>query len=574
MADPLIPGQSGDRLVLSAVRHGGAWTALFAVASVLGAATELVLPLLLGGAVDALLGQSEVRRWLIAAVAAVLLIAAADALEDWSAGMASARATAALRSRLSRHMLALDLTVARRYQPGDLVARLATQSSDAGQAAIPAVRAATTAIPTVGSLAMLTVIDVWLGVTFGAGLALLGVLLRRHVRDGTDAALRYQSAQADIADAMVEALAGARTIAAAATAEREITRVLKPLPDLGLHGRRAWRALARSSAGAAVVAPLLHLSIVAVGGGALAVDRISPGQLLAALQYAALGAGLGAIVAVLNQLTRVRAGCRRVVEVLAAPVRRYGTGRLPAGPGRLVLNDVTVRAGRAVLLDRVTLTVPGGSTVAVVGHSGAGKSTFAAVAARLIEPEPGGAVTLDGVALAALSRRELRRAVGVAFERPHLLGDTVADAIASGQPDPTPQTVRAAARAARMDTVIDRLPDRYDTAVKDIALSGGELQRLGLARASHAGRLLVLDDATSSLDTVTEYDLERLIVGRADRRTRLVVTHRASTASRADLVVWLVAGRLRGYGPHRVLWRRRAYRALFQPGRAPVGGTP
>jgi ATP-binding cassette subfamily B protein len=125
------------------------------------------------------------------------------------------------------------------------------------------------------------------------------------------------------------------------------------------------------------------------------------------------------------------------------------------------------------------------------------------------------------------------------------------------------ERVRAAARAARIDAVIERLPDGYDTGLAGTPLSGGEIQRLGLARALGAGRVLVLDDATSSLDTVTEHEVGRALLDAADRRTRVVVTHRAGTAARADLVAWLDHGRVRGYAAHRELWAEPEYRALL-----------
>ncbi|MGW0898784.1 ATP-binding cassette domain-containing protein, partial [Streptomyces goshikiensis] len=167
-----------------------------------------------------------------------------------------------------------------------------------------------------------------------------------------------------------------------------------------------------------------------------------------------------------------------------------------------------------------------------------------------------------------------RREVGHAFERPALFGEGVAAAIAFGSgPAPAPESVRAAARAAGADAFVRRLPQGYDTALADAPLSGGELQRLGLARAfCRAGRLLILDDATSSLDTLTAREVERALAHDVRPGTRLVVAHRISSASRADLVVWLDAGRVRATGPHAQLWRDPAYRAVFGAGTEPGGG--
>jgi ATP-binding cassette subfamily B protein len=122
--------------------------------------------------------------------------------------------------------------------------------------------------------------------------------------------------------------------------------------------------------------------------------------------------------------------------------------------------------------------------------------------------------------------------------------------------------VGAAARAAHAHEFVSRLPDGYDTPLAEAPMSGGEAQRLGLARAWPAQRVLVLDDATSSLDMVTEMQIAQALT-EPRGRTRLIVTHRAATAARADLVVWLEAGRLRGVGPHARLWCDPDYRAVF-----------
>ncbi|NUP01050.1 MAG: ATP-binding cassette domain-containing protein, partial [Nonomuraea sp.] len=206
------------------------------------------------------------------------------------------------------------------------------------------------------------------------------------------------------------------------------------------------------------------------------------------------------------------------------------------------------------------LTIPGGTITAVVGRSGSGKSLLAVLAGRLADPERGD-VLLDGVPLRDLTRDALRSAVGYAFERPVLVGDTIADALTP----PAGAAVGEAAEAARADAFVRRLPAGYDTPLAEAPMSGGERQRLGLARAFAQGeRLLVLDDATSSLDTVTEREVGRALTDDPRGRTRLVAAHRVATAARADQVVWLDEGRVRAVGPHHVLWRDPAYRAVFQ----------
>jgi ATP-binding cassette subfamily B protein len=302
------------------------------------------------------------------------------------------------------------------------------------------------------------------------------------------------------------------------------------------------------------------VAVLAVGGLQLVSGRITAGELFAASQYAVLGAGLGNLTGVLGEIARAKAGVHRAAEVLSIESIAHGTLPIPAGPGQLTFDGVSVVAGGNVLLDNVNLALPGGVTVAVVGPSGAGKSVLAAIAARLRDPSTG-QVSLDGVPLQAVSRRALRSAVGCAFERPQLVGRTIGEAIA---PDAiSPIRTLAAARATHAHDFVSRLPDGYFTSLRRAPMSGGERQRLGLARAWSASRLLVLDDATSSLDTATERQISRTLTEDRHHRTRLIVTHRPATAARADLVVWLDRGQVRAVAPHADLWHNTSYREVF-----------
>jgi ATP-binding cassette subfamily B protein len=323
----------------------------------------------------------------------------------------------------------------------------------------------------------------------------------------------------------------------------------------------------RISAQDAVIVSLLEIAVLAVAGVELAHGRISPGELLAASQYVLLGTALGGtVIGALNRLARSRAAAGRIAEVLGEPAPESGTRPLPAGGGRLEYRDVTVRHGDQVLVERVNLSVPAGALVGVVGPSGSGKSLLARLAGRLLDPDEG-EVLLDGVPLPEIDPAELRREVGFGFENPTLLGETVAEAIAFGGRTPSSAEVVAAAKAARADGFIRRMPAGYDTPLAEAPMSGGEAQRIGLARTfAHAGRVLVLDDVASSLDTVTEHQISEVLAGALSDRTRIVIAHRASTAARMDLVVWLDGGRVRAKGPHHTLWRDPAYRALFEPG--------
>jgi ATP-binding cassette subfamily B protein len=545
-------------------RHGWGWLPLIGLTATAGTLTTLALPAVLGHVVDTMVTGAEAGRWL-GVTAALIVVAVASEIVGAFAGTACVAGTTAwLRNRLVRHVLAIGPAGARRFDAGDLVSRVSGSAVDAAQAGPSLVTIVTAVLPPVGSVILLALIDIWLAVAFLGGLALVAVVLRAFTRRSADVLVSYQQTQARIASRLAESVAGARTIAAAGTVDRELSRVLQPLPELRRWGSQTWRVLSRTGAQAAFVGPLVLVAVLSVGGLGLVGGRISAGELFAASQYAVLGAGLGGLTGIFGRLARARAGVRRTAEILAVDQIRYGSCPLPDGPGRLELCGVTARAGDTTLLDGVDLVLPGGAAVAVVGRSGAGKSVLGAIAARLREPDAG-EVRLDGVPLHRLGRETLRAAVGCAFERPVLVGETVADAIGLGLPI---DRVRAAARATHAHEFVSRLPDGYDTPLTRAPMSGGEAQRLGLARAWPAGRLLVLDDATSSLDMVTEMQISLTLTedhptGHHGRRTRLIVTHRAATAARADLVVWLEAGQVRAVAPHHELWQNADYRAVF-----------
>ncbi|MFI9802819.1 ABC transporter ATP-binding protein [Streptomyces sp. NPDC052301] len=555
--------EAARRLAQQVLRHTGARVAALAAVSTTATAAGLVLPALLGHTLDLLLARAPATRWIACCAGVVLLLTVLDACAGYVTGTADAHATAWLRRRVTGHVLSLGPRAAARFGAGDLVARLVGSAAQAGTApgALAALLAALAG--PVGGVVALALLDPWLAAVFLAGAPVLALLLRAVARDTSSCAADYQRVQGRIAAALAEAVGGHRTIRAAGAEDRETARILAPLPELSGAGHRMWRVQGRAAARAVTVAPLLNLGVLAVAGLLLARHRLSVGEVLAASRYAALATGVGVLVGQLAALARARAAAGRLAEVRAEQAPGHGTRRLPPGPGRLELRGVTARRGGRTVLDGIDLVVPGGTTLAVVGRSGTGKSLLAEVAGRLADPEAG-EVLLDGVPLTDLTHDALRGAVACAFERPALLGTTIEDTIAFGLTAPSPAEVRSAARLAHADDFVRRLPDGYATRRTDAPRSGGETQRLGLARAfAHGGRLLILDDALSSLDTVTEHRIAASLLAPGTGRTRLLIAHRTTTAARADAVAWLDGGRVRAVGAHRELWRDAEYRAVF-----------
>ncbi|MFI7131770.1 ABC transporter ATP-binding protein [Nonomuraea sp. NPDC050153] len=552
--------RAGDRLVIGTVRRGGPWPAVLAVTAVVGAAGELAVPYLVGRTVDTfVLRRPDGTFWLILCACAVAAVVLCESLGVWARGACGAFAAARLRLGVLRHVLGAGPAATRRFPEGELVTRAGLNAEEAGRAPETVTGALALLVPTAGALVALTLIAPVLTLTLGAGIVAILLVLRAFLRATTVISGGYQEVQGDIAARLVDAMEGARTIAAAGSAAQEARRVLEPLPRLRAHGMSLWRANAGAAVQSGLVVPLLEVAVLIVGGFMLASGRLTVGELYAAARYAVLGASLSTSLGFVGGLARARAAAGRVAEVLELPPVTHGTRTLPAGPGTVEFRDVAVDG-----LTVGDLTLPGGSVTAVVGRSGSGKSLLAALAGRLTDPERG-AVLLDGVPLPELPREELRSAIGYAFERPVLVGETVGEAITTA----AGPSAAEAAEAARADTFIRRLPLGYGTPLREAPMSGGERQRIGLARAFARGeRLLVLDDATSSLDTVTEREVGRALTTGRRGRTRLIAAHRLATAARADQVVWLEGGRVRARGPHHVLWQDPAYRAVFQ------GATP
>ncbi|MCB5183059.1 ATP-binding cassette domain-containing protein [Streptomyces antimicrobicus] len=574
----------------------------------MSAGAALAEPAVLGHTLDLLLaGSPAAPAWTALCAALIAADLVLDAAAARLTGTVGARSTAWLRRRALARVLAAAPHQAARFPAGDLATRLTAHAAEAGTVPATAAAGAVALLPPLGAVVALCLIDPWTALAFLSGVPVLLALLRAFARDTAAGVGRYQRIQLDLARRLAEALGGARTIAAAGTADRERERILRTLPQLSAEGHLMWRSYGGTVARSSALLPVLLYAVVAVAGFRLAAGALGVGDLVAATRYAALATGLGAATGALAAVVRGRTAARRTCELLALPELRQGTARLPSpraggpAPGALDLHDVTVVRGGAPVLHGVTLHLPGGTHAVVVGASGSGKSTLADVAGRLTAPDHG-RVLLDGVPLEDLDPAELRREVAYAFARPVLLGGTVGEALALGQsPPPDPGTVRAAARAARADAFVTTLPRGYDTPVADAPLSGGEVQRLGLARAfCRTGRLLVLDDATSSLDTVTAREVDRALADRAladrplnDRAsfgvrpsgerpsgaprpgTRLTVAHRVTTAARADVVVWLEEGRVRAVGRHRELWQHPDYRAVFaaEPARRHSGAA-
>jgi ATP-binding cassette subfamily B protein len=288
---------------------------------------------------------------------------------------------------------------------------------------------------------------------------------------------------------------------------------------------------------------------------------------------------IGMLVA---QASRASASAGRVHEILITDAEIHdepGARPLPPGSGDLRFEGVSFgyATGRRVL-DDLDLTIHGGEAVAIVGATGSGKTTVARLVPRFYDVD-GGRILLDGVDVRDVQIASLRDAIGIVFEDTFLFSDTVRENIAFADPEAPLDRVRRAAALAGADAFIEALPDGYDTVIGEhgFSLSGGQRQRIAIARAVLADpRVLILDDATSSVDPTKEHEIRAALGEVMAGRTTLIIAHRPATIALADRVVLIGDGKVVAEGTHdELLATSEPYRAVLAAAEAagpqPVG---
>jgi ATP-binding cassette subfamily B protein len=275
----------------------------------------------------------------------------------------------------------------------------------------------------------------------------------------------------------------------------------------------------------------------------------------------------------IGQAQRATASGERIFQVIDEPEEisdEADARALPAGPGRIRFERVTFGydPARPVLHD-VDLELEAGRTVALIGHTGSGKTTLAALVPRFYDVQEG-RVTVDGADVREVTLRSLRAQIGIVTQDPFLFSASVRENIGFGAPDATDEEIERAARLAQAHEFVAALPEGYDTIIgeRGITLSGGQRQRIAIARALVVDpRILILDDATASVDATTEMKIRAGLVEAAKGRTTIVIAHRLSTIALADEIVVLDGGRVAARGTHDDLVEaNEIYREIYEHG--------
>jgi len=388
-----------------------------------------------------------------------------------------------------------------------------------------------------------------------------------------------QARQAELATVVDESIQGVRVVKSFAAETRQIGKLARAAQRL--QWAASEMAIVRARFGPLMEnVARLSPALLLLYGGMLVIDGslAGVGTLVTFSTYLMmLQAPFRVLGFFLSVSQRAEASAQRIFELLDEPIavaERPGAGALPEGAGHVELRDVSFGYGDGEpVLEQLSLEAKPGETIAIVGRSGSGKSTIARLLLRFYDVRSG-AITIDGVDIASAQLASLRANVGYVPEEPFLFSASVHDNIAFGKPDATRAEVEAAAHDAMAHDFVAALPGGYDTRVgeRGYTLSGGQRQRIALARVLLTNpRILVLDDATSSVDAMTEAAIHRALHDRRTDRTTILIAHRESTIRLADRVVLLEDGRAVASGAHEELLVQepRYARVLANTERAP-----
>ena len=577
MTEEQLDLRAGARLILAEIRRQWISMALALLAALLWTGARIGIPVLTGETIDRAIdvpGGADVDL-LLALVLAVVGLAAlqggAAALRRYSAMRTSYRVEADLRARLYNRVNRLSFDYYDRTATGQLMSRGSTDLHEVQQLVVMIPITSAFLLMAIGVFAVLLRVHVVLAVLAIGVYPLVTLITVRFFNRLFPATARIQQGLGGLTTVVEENIAGARLVRAFGREQHENGKLRKVADAIYDDNMEVTRLRTAYTPLFFLLPAVGQLVILAYGGWLVLEDQVSPGEFVALFQLLNMLVwpvqGLGEMIA---SGQRAATSAARVWNVLKEePTIRQQPHAimLPTGQGEIRFDNVqfSYEPGRPVLRD-FSLRVPAGTAIALVGQTGCGKSTVAQLLPRFYDVDSG-SVQIDGVDVRELKLENLRQNVGLVFEDTFLFSDTIRNNIAYGRLDASDEEIEEAARLAQAAEFIERTPDGYDTVVGEqgYSLSGGQRQRIAIARAVLTQpRVLILDDATSSVDARMEEEIRNALKQVMKDRTTIIISHRLSTIALADQVALIDEGRVVDTGTHtELLLSNRRYQEVL-----------
>ncbi len=548
------------------------------ILAVLSQAAAIAIVLLVGEAIEGIEEErgTHTLAWVVGGIVAVGIVKAAlMAGRRLISGRQALGIEKDMREGLYAHLLRLSFGFYDRHQTGQLMSRATVDLQSVrfflGFGLIFFFQHVLTIVSV---MAVLFVVEWRLALVALAITPLIVAVAYRYSHVSHPVLRDVQQKLADVATVTEESIVGVHVVKAFAQEERRQSEFARASGSVFEQTVRAFRQRA-------LYVPLLSfLPLLAQGAVLLAAGRMVVNGTLGLPEFFVFNLLLAMLIVPLRSLgmwigqaQRATASGERIFEVMDEPEGvedRPGAAELPPGPGAIRFEHVSFGyVPERPVLEAIDLELAPGRTVALIGHTGSGKTTLAALVPRFYDATEG-RVLVDGVDVSDVTRRSLRREIGVISQDPFLFSATVRENIAFGVRDATQEQVEQAARAAQAHEFVEELPQGYDTVIgeRGITLSGGQRQRLAIARALVIDpRILILDDATASVDATTESRIRAGLAEAMRGRTTIIIAHRLSTIALADEIVVLERGRIAARGTQAELLATNAvYREIHEHG--------
>jgi ATP-binding cassette subfamily B protein len=473
-----------------------------------------------------------------------------------------------LRQRIYNHVQALDAGYHERVSTGQIMSRATSDINAIRQYMMSLGWSVTLVLQVVVMFVIMFIIAPQLALIFLLAAPFVGFYTYRFADRFDPVVWRMQQNLGEFAAVVEETVVGIRIVKAFGRENDQVTKLTKDADAVYDAAMESIQLRARFVPFFNLV-PTLGLAAVLWVGGRMAIHgHLSAGTIVALFQYLFLMIqplrSIGMIIAWAQRAITASTRIYEILETEPGIADHEGAKKIEAAGAAVHYENVHFAyPDGGPVLDGVTLDVPAGSSIALVGQTGCGKSTLMRLLPRFIEPAEG-IVTIDGQNVSEVTLRSLRAQIGIVFEDTLLFSDTIAQNIAFGRPDSTEEEIVRAAVIAQAHEFIEELPEGYDTVVGEqgYTLSGGQRQRIAIARAILLNpQVLILDDATSNVDARVEAAIRKGLVQAMKGRTTIIVARRPQTAALADRVAYMEAGRIVDVGTHADLWRNNsAYR--------------